>query len=174
MMSFTYQHVQNQSWTEKIIVDKCRSDDYSLLFNTCLKACRCHCKYIQPLLLWRSFPHIFYASFIFLLFHKKDTTVIRSFNLLCFETKACVCHAKRTLTLIEFAVGQMQTGKEGNIVSTNPSTECQRSQDHVYMIPQTHWNSLLFFFSLFAALISVTWLELTGSFFFNSLTMFVF
>lgn len=61
----------------------------------------------------------------------------------------------------------MKSGKEGNIVSTNPSAECQRSQVHLRKTLKTHWNSLLcfslswFFFLSFLPLLS--WSQPLGS-----------
>lgn len=108
---------------------------------------------------------------------------VRSFQLWS-EGLFLLCNTHPQINLVcspLFVSGQMKSGKEGNIVSTNPSAECQRSQVHLCKTLKTHWNSLLCFslscFLFFLVLLSVavviaaTWLARTGSFFSNSCTL---
>lgn len=48
-----------------------------------------------------------------------------------FKVKSCLCYVNcaqiNSVWWLLLASGQMKTGKEGNVVSTNPSAECQRS-----------------------------------------------
>lgn len=86
----------------------------------------------------------------------------------------CIKYILKWFCLLSHALhfGLMRTGTEGCVVSTDPSAECHRSQDHLHKSPQIYRIPVFAFLFLFPAVVNpVTWLVRTGSFLLNAYAM---
>lgn len=65
----------------------------------------------------------------------------------------------KLILFVLFLFEQMRTGKGECVVSTNPSAECHRSQDHLHKSPPTYWISVFAFLLSFL----LSWYQPLGS-----------